>query len=261
MVDFIWMIRGGSFGFDFNVKLALTLITILICLYDWKKNKRWDYFWVFLIGAIIWSLIELFNQLTGQRNMPNAILFGFEIPDYVAIPLQGISEGAFVAVLGLFIADRLFNKAKWIGGLIGVLIIIVPSALNLILNGIQIPEVGNPLIPSRRQMFTPAATIFFAIMVIITVVWLWKTNPEFRKRAYLLFISMLIIALIFTVFEYIGGTRWIEVGPLEGPWSRALPLIEFGALTYDIVVEIALAYMPFFAIPCALKLIRSAKTS
>jgi len=259
MVDFIWMIRGGSFGFDFNVKLALTIVAILLCLYDWKRNKRWDYFWVFLIGALIWSLTEVFNQLSGQRHMPDAYLFGFQLPLYISIPLQGTSEAAFVAVLGLFIADHLFDKRKWIGGMIGILIILTPTALNLIINGIQIPDVGNPLIPSRRQMFTPAATIFLAVMVIIAVVWLWKTTPEFRKRGYLLFISMLIIAVIFTILEWVGGTRWIEMGPVGGPWIRAPPPIEFGALTYDIVVEIAAAYMPFLAIPCALRLIKPTK--
>ena len=41
----VYMIRGGAFGFDFGYKLILSIITILICIYDWKTNdKRLDYF-------------------------------------------------------------------------------------------------------------------------------------------------------------------------------------------------------------------------
>ena len=50
----IFMIRGGSFGEDFGRKLIMSIIGLLICVYDWKTNdKRKDYFWVFIVGTII----------------------------------------------------------------------------------------------------------------------------------------------------------------------------------------------------------------
>ncbi len=34
----VYMIRGGTFGTDFGIKLIMSIITILICIYDWKTN-------------------------------------------------------------------------------------------------------------------------------------------------------------------------------------------------------------------------------
>lgn len=255
----IYMIRGGEFGFEFTTKILLTLIAILLVVYDWKKNERKHYLWVFITGALIWAGAELMLQYTGVRDMPIHELFGYEIPRYIGAIFQGTSEGAYVAVVGLFVADRLFiqktkNRTE---GLIGILAIMVGLPLiSLIRNGIQIPNVGYIDIPSRREMFTPMGSIFIATLVIIGVIWILKTNPEFRRRAIYMFLMMVLLAVSFTVIEWIGGTRWIEVDAFPSGWDRAPPLIEFGALTYDIVVEIAALYVPFFAFPCIFRLIK-----
>ncbi|NVM55887.1 MAG: hypothetical protein HWN66_19460 [Candidatus Helarchaeota archaeon] len=198
-------------------------------------------------------------QLSGTRAMPTHELFGIEIPMYIGVIFQGTSEGAYVAVVGLFVADRLFiQKTKnWKEGLVGILVIMLGLPLiSMVRNGIQTPNVGYVDIPSRRLMFTPIGSIFIATFVIIAVVWILKTNPEFRRRAFYMFLGMVLLAVCFTVLEWVGGTRWIEVGPESGPWIRAEPLFEFGALAYDVVVEIAALYIPFFAIPCAFRLIK-----
>jgi heme/copper-type cytochrome/quinol oxidase subunit 4 len=257
----IFMIRGGEFGFEFSTKLLLTLIAILIVVYDWKKNDRKDYLWVFITGTVIWASAELLLQLTGVRVMPVQEFFGIQIPRAVGVIFQGTSEGAYVAVVGLFVADRLvIQKTKnWKEGLTGILAIMVGLPLiNFFRNGIQVPDVGNPAIPSRRLMFDPVGTIFIATLVIIGVIWILKTNPEFRRRAISMFLGMVLLAFCFTLFEWIGGTRWIEVGPELGPWLRAPPLVEFGALAYDVMIEIAALYVPFFAIPCMLRAIKPA---
>ena len=46
-----------------------------------------------------------------------------------------------------------------------------------------------------------------------------------------------------------------EVGS-PGNLRHAPPLIEFGALTFDIVIEITLMYLPYYALPCMWGLIK-----
>lgn len=251
----IYMIRGGTFGFDFNIKLIITIVTLLICFYDWKTKKRKDYFYIFIIGTIFWVCVETVLQLVGTRDMATNFLFGIEIPLLVSIPLQAVSEASFVAVLGIFIGERLLLRKKEsknrdsIEALIALIGFISLELITIFLiDGIKIPNVGGE-VPSRRNMFTIPSITFLAIMVLIDVIWLIKTNKEFRKRGFAIIIGMLFIAITFTLGGFLSGNRWIEVGtpPL---YERAPPLIEFLALSYDAIVEITLAYVPYLAIPC-----------
>lgn len=67
---------------------------------------------------------------------------------------------------------------------------------------------------------------------------------------------MLILMTVWTIGEWFAGQRWIEVGPEGGPWELALPLLQFGMLVYDIVIEMGLFTLCFLAIPSVLKLIK-----
>jgi len=251
-VENVWMIRGGAFGFDFHMKFALVIVTILICFYDWKRNNRKDYWWVFLIGAILWSVTELVLQLLGVRMIHSAYLFGVEIPFIFAVILQGISEGAFVTVIGLFIGDRLLRR-NWKEVVAGVGIMVAPFIISLLIYGVQIPDVGGD-VPSRRLMFTPLATILLMSILVTMIIWFVKVNPTTRKRGYFLLFSMIIIGLLLNFFDYLIGTRWAEVGPISS-LVRAPLLLEIAVLLYDAVIEIAVAYMLFFIIATVARLI------
>ena len=257
----IYMIRGGTFGFDFNIKLIITIVTLLICVYDWKTKKRLDYFYVFIVGTFFWACVEIVLQLAGTRVMGINYLFGLPIPLLISIPLQAVSEASFVAILGLFIADRLFlSKGKSlkidrIAGLIAVVGLITLEVVEaLFINGIVIPNVGGE-VPSRRDMFTIPSITFLSIMVLIDIVWLIKTNKEFRKRGLLMIVGMLFIAISFTLGGWLSGNRWIEVGT-PPTYIRAPPLIEFFALSYDVIIEIVLCYVPYLALPCIFRFIK-----
>lgn len=255
MVD-IWMIRSGAFGWDSTTKLILTLVAIAICLYDWKKNKRKDYIWVFIVGTVIWATVEMVQNLSGMRVMPTHVLFGLELPVWAGAILQGTSEGAYVAVIGLFVADRFFLKENRKEGLVGFAIILLPSAIHLMAEGIQ--PIGTPT--SQRLMFTPTSFIFLGAMILISVIWLVRTNSEFRRRGIYMYVGMVILAIVFTVFEVVGGARWIGIGPFASPVPADM-LISIGALSYDVFIEIAAAYVPFLVIPCVFRLIKPKNAS
>ena len=260
------MIRGGSFGEDFGRKVIISIIGLLICFYDWRTNdKRKDYFWVFITGTIIWSIAELMLQMAGTRVLHEKYLFGIDVTNalWLTIPLQGMSEGAFVAVVGMLFGDRILNKEtrkKW--GIIFLVVLACMAPLYL-RNGINFNNVnaGDQSIPSRRDMFPLTANIFIAVMCAIAIIWLITTENEERNRGILMYVIMAGFIAWWTLLEWLTGQRWIEVGTVnsDGTYSnlrRAPALIEFGALAYDYMIEVSLIYVPFLAIPYWFKLIK-----
>lgn len=103
------MIRAGHFGSDFNMKFLLCLVAGFLVFWDMQKNRRKDYLWVFLFGALTWTFAEVALQAVGTRVMPSRLLFGFALPLPISALLQGVSEGATIAVMGIFVGDRIIN--------------------------------------------------------------------------------------------------------------------------------------------------------
>jgi len=254
-ISSIWMIRNGSFGFDYNIKLILSIATIIMVLYDWKTKKRLDYLWVFLIATAFWAGIEALQQLLGIRQMTTHLLLGFPLPIYISAPIQGMAEAAFVAVFGLFVGDRLVQDNKWKVALIPIITFIVFQATMLIVDGGQAPNVGGAVY-SRRDMFTLASILLVSVMSALAVIFYVKADKELRKRGLMMLGGMFIVSISFTIFQWFGGVRWIEIGTLT-TLARAPPLIEFGALAYDALIEVGLIYVPFFTVPVWVKLIKS----
>jgi hypothetical protein len=102
------MIRGGIFGFNFNLKLIFIGIALFCCIYDIITKRRLDYVWVFIVGTIIWTGFESFMFFTGARSMPSAVLLGFDIPPIIYIPLMGMSERAlsYIGLGGKYVATK-----------------------------------------------------------------------------------------------------------------------------------------------------------
>jgi hypothetical protein len=271
ILESIFMIRGGIFGYEFSIKLLITIFAIYLCYYDWKTNdKRLDYFWVLLIGTIIWSLAEFLLQLVGIRELHEKYLFGFDITYWfwLTIPLQGISEGAFIAVLSLFVGDRFLSKVKKREGIfifLGYSIIrygIVYGLLFIIGDNFLDVNIGDPNVPSRRDIFTIPSIIYLAVLITPFVYWFIRADKNSRKRAIIMFYVMFFNVTIWTILEWLTGQRWIEVGikTSEGTFlnlMRASPLIELLSIAYDVIIEIVLIYMTFLAIPYLLGLIKS----
>ena len=267
----VFMIRGGAFGTDFGIKLIFSIITILICIYDWKTNdKRLDYFWVFLTATLILIMAEVMMQTTGIRAIREKYLFGIDITTWLwlTIPLQAISEIAYVAIVGVLFGDRIMkeeSRKQWTIILIIFLILrfLIPSIV-LVSMGHNFANVnaGDPNIPSRRDLFALGTVISISILSFIAIFWLVKTDSETRKRGLFMFFAGLIYSICWTLSEWVIGQRWIEVGIQNpsGTYSnlrRADPLLEFSALAYDTIIEMALVNTAFLAIPYLLKLIKS----
>lgn len=253
----LFMVRNGSFGIDFNQKLFITIIGLFVCFYYWKTNKNKDYLWVYLIGSFIWFLIELGAQMQGIRIMNTSYLFGFQIPVVIASLLRGTSEGGFVALLGLFIADKLMNKKEIKTGLVILVVVMAILLLNTINQGLPFKNIGG-IVASRRNLFTPVSLIFMSIASIFNIIWIMKVSYKVRQRVLGMFLVMILITGFWTFVEYLVNTRWIEIETV-GLLSKASLFLQIIGLFYDVVIEIGLCYILFLAIPCIFGLIKEKK--
>ncbi|MBD3337611.1 MAG: hypothetical protein GF353_00790 [Candidatus Lokiarchaeota archaeon] len=273
----VYMVRGGigvgPFNTDFNVKLIFAIATACMVIYDWKKNNRLDYFWVSIFGTLIWTVAETFLQLRGYREFQKNYIFGLPLPGFIAIPLQGLVEGGFIAVTCLFITDWIRQKQTRHLAIIIYGILMGVMFIGSFVNGIQTPNYGGN-VPSRRNMTAITPLIFLGILTYANLAFFvihprpqWegrkigtylriKPTRGDRIRGYYMFVLMLIFGTVWTVGEYLAGTRWIEVGS-EGSTRHAPILIEILAFAFDIIIEITVAYIPFYTLPLGLKLIKS----
>ncbi|MBY9006412.1 MAG: hypothetical protein KGD63_06610 [Candidatus Lokiarchaeota archaeon] len=267
MTDGIFIIRGGFFGWEFTLKLLYIIFGLILCIYDWKKNKRKDYFWVFLFGTMLYIGSEIMLYFFGGRVMQENFLFNMNITSmpWLWIPMLAVGDVVMLAVIALFFADRIRNsetRKKW--GILFIIWVFCRDGLPYIIlfslgykfNTISI---GDPLIYSRRNMIEIGTIMALSIFIGITIIWLVKTDKKSRKRGLYMIGVMIILMTAWSLGEWFSGQRWIEVGPEEGPWTIAPPLLQFMMFAYDIVIEMGLFTLCFLAVPYFLKLIKSEK--
>ena len=267
MADGIFIIRGGFFGWEFTHKLLYVIFGLILCIYDWKKNKRKDYFWVFIFGTMLYIGSEILLYFFGGRVMQEKFLFGMDVTSmpWLWIPLLAVGDVVVLAVIALFFADRIRNtetRKKW--GILFIIWLVCRDVLPYIIffglgNSFATIDINNPSIYSRRNMIEIGTLIALSILVGIAIIWLVKTDKKSRKRGLYMVGVMLILMTVWSFGEWFSGQRWIEFGPEEGPWTLAPPLLQFAMFAYDIVIEMGLFTLCFLAIPHFLKLIKPEK--
>lgn len=203
----------------------------------------------------------------GGRVMQENLLFGIDIfsMPWLWIPLLSVGDVVMLAVIALFFADRIREtetRKKW-----GILFIIwlicrdvVPYIILFSLGyTFDTVSIGDPLIYSRRNMTETGTLISLSIFVVISLIWLIRTDKKSRKRGIYMVGMMIILLTVWSIGEWFSGQRWIEIGTEGGPWTLVSPFLQFGMFTYDIVVEMGLFTLCFLAIPTTFKLIKSEK--
>lgn len=239
----IYIVRSALFGADFTLKFWLAIFALALAIYDWRAEKRKDYLWVLGIGFLIWSGAEFFLQSLGIREMAARDFYGITLPAMLAIPLQGISEGAALIIFGLFIGDRIGSKQT---RLIGLSLFFALVAL--ILGRVIFQTTPSaPVAASRRELFAPLPVIFLTLVTLFDI-FFWFKYPAFHKRVTWMVLSIFVVVTIWTIAQAMTGNRWIEVGVGEQYQVASTGLSVF-AFSFDVIIEIILAYLPFFAIP------------
>ncbi len=239
----VYIVRSALFGTDFNMKFWLAVLTIALVLWDMRTEHRKEYLWVLGIGFLIWSFAEFTLQSLGIREISNREFYGMTLPNLVAIPLQGIAEGATVIIFGLFIGDRIGAKRTRAAALTLLFVLI-----GLILGRVLFQTAPTASVAaSRRELFALLPVAFLSLVTLFDI-FFWIKYPAFRKRTAMMTLSILVVITIWTIAQVSTGNRWIEV-MVAGQYQPASWMLSFFALAFDVVVEIVLAYLPFFAIP------------
>lgn len=251
----IYIVRDAAFGSNFTTKLIVAMVAIGFVLWDRRVNRRWDYLWVFVTGTVLWTAVELSLQLRGTRVMPERILAGQELSLPVSALLQGMSEGAFIAVVGIFVGDRILRKSTRTNALLGFGLAFVLLSFLILLQGIRAPQLSD-VVASRREILT-IGTLALLLVLVLFDGWFWWRRPQFRARSLAMAAAMAVFALFWTAPQMLTGARSVEVNSTEmaGVFEPAPGAITTVTLGFDVVVEIALAYVPFFSIPVLIGLI------
>ena len=268
----VFIVRGiGSLFMDFRLKLLLTIVTIVLIVVDWTRNKRPDLLWVAVAGTAIAALLEILAIVSGERQIQVNRLFGLALPLIVDLPLRAISEFAFYAVLLVFTADRMLRPESRRPAIIAFVFVTLAFNAVSFANGIQSPDYGGEVL-SRRAMTGTGSLLLMGLLVWIVAAFFW-TRPRApgdpagrylfvrptdadRRRGLLLLLLLAIFLSVGQATEVLAGARWVEVGPFDG--TRHAPLwVELLGLAYNALVEGAVYYMPYFTIPLGLRLVRS----
>jgi hypothetical protein len=251
ILETFYMIRAGNFGLNYAVKVYMTIFGLVLCIIDSQMHHRKDYWWVFFWGTLIWGGIELIMQLSGTRVTEPVYLYDIELPVYAAAILRGTSEGATIAVFGLFFGDRFLRKDSRTHAIATYSLIIGFILILAFLQAlpVKIIDVNSP---SRRDIFTPMAVITLFSFLALDLVWLKRTSIESRKRALSMFGVMIIFAAIWTFAEFLANTRWIEMG-IPPNYEFAPPIMQFVVLAWDVIVEIGFCYLPYLILPYVMK--------
>jgi hypothetical protein len=110
-------------------------------------------------------------------------------------------------------------------------------------------------VASRRDIFSLSSLFVTILVTVLSAYWLSRVSQPVRQRALRLFWVMVIMSGVWTLTQVVADLRWVEVFT-AGAYMRAPFWVEFGTLFYDVVFEIGFMYIPFFAIPFMLKLLK-----
>ena len=243
----VYIVRSALFGADFALKFWLAMLTIALIVWDWRTERRRDYLWVLGIGFLIWSFAEFTLQTLGIREIRGQEFYGMTLPLWATIPLQGIAEGVAVIIFGLFIGDRVSSKRTRISA----------STLLLFLVGLILARVffqdqsTVAVAASRRELFAPLPVAFLTTITLFDI-FFWIKYPAFRKRVGMMALTIFCVVSIWTIAQAATGNRWIEI-VMHGQYQSASWGLSFFAFAFDVIVEIVLAYLPFFVIPVMAK--------
>jgi hypothetical protein len=249
----LYVIRDAAFGRDFTPKLVLVVLALVLVAVDRRSQRRWDYLWVFVTGTLLLGAAEAALAWQSVRDMPERVLLGRPLPLPASYLVQGAAEGAFLAVAGLFVGDRLLVRDRRAGAVVLLVATMALAVLGTLRSaarlGASVGEVG-----SRRDVLSPGALLTLTAVAVLVAVFAWRW-PRWRPRLAAMAGVVLLIASAWTLAQVAVGGRWVEVGA-AGSYERAGAGLTAGVLVFDVLVEIVLACLPFLVVPVMLRLLR-----
>jgi hypothetical protein len=110
--------------------------------------------------------------------MPERYLLGYVLPTPISLLMQGIAEGATIALLGLFVGDRLIEPHSRKSGIAFLLLLCV----GILLREWQAAPTGAEAVGySRRNLLTVASLLFLGVVATFNIAF-YIRNPAHRLR-------------------------------------------------------------------------------
>ena len=217
------MFRHGAFATSGEVKVAFTIIAWLLCEGNAEYKK------LFLVSSVIWALVEAWLQYRGTRKIASMMFWGNALPLPVSLALQGTQEAGFVVIYGIFFADRLATHWKYIlYSNAGVLALIMWNGRN--------KKIERRA--SRRCITAPLPLLLLGSTIIVNIIGLIALEAERPLR---MLFCMTILGAVWTLGQVIAGLRSVETDAGPGTGMET-----FAVLAFDVIIELACAYLPFY---------------
>lgn len=219
-----YIVRHGAFATKGEVKLLYSIFSLYMC------DGNIEYLALFAVSSILWALVELVLQLCGTRKIQPMQFLGRPLPLAASLMLQGAQEGGFVCVYGIWFGDRLFSHWNY-------LVSTNLFMLSLILwNGRNAKNLEQN---ASRRCITAFWPLFaLTITGIVNVIGLLYIETDRPMR--MLFV-MSLLGAVWTAGQVALGMRGVMHGDKPGT-----ALETFAVLSFDVLIEIACAYLPFY---------------
>jgi len=188
-----------------------------------------EYKRLFAVSSIVWAGVEAMLQYYGTRKIQSMKFWGTNLPLPVSLALQGTQEAGFVCIYGIYFADRLATHWKY-------LLYSNAAVLAIILWNGRDKKIARRA--SRRCITAPWPLLLLGITVLFNIIGLVAIETTRPLR---MLLCMSLLGAVWTAGQVASGLRGVETD--SGPAS---PKEVLAVLGFDVLVELACAYLPFY---------------
>jgi len=238
------IVRIGDFATKANTKINYCLFSIGLCLDDYITNNSIDCFIILSYSTLIWTFIEFVLHISNTRRIKPMVFYYSKdnsqvVPHYLGLFLQGFQEGGCITTIGLYFGDRLFS----FNHLIFLHILITFIVIN-VYNKKTSSERN-----STRQVNTTGSLITMSAVTLCNLKTLYEHQQYFYRQLSMFFV-MIYVSAWWTVSVWCKGFRTVDVyikDQYDQYIIKKYSLYDtFIVLSYDVIFEIAMAYLFFF---------------
>jgi len=238
------IVRVGDFATNANSKLNYGIFSIGLCLDDYVMNNSFDCFIILFYSTLIWTVIEFLLHITNTRCIKPMIFYYSNdnsqvVPHYVGLFLQGFQEGGCITTIGLYFGDRLnsFNH-----------VIFLHTLIIFILVNVGIKKMSTER-NSVRQVNTITSLVTMSTVTICNIKTLYEHQQHLYRQLTMFFV-MIYVSSWWTFAVWYKGFRSVEVHMKDNRDQYIVKKNDvcdtFLVLSYDVIFEIAMAYVFFY---------------
>lgn len=238
------IVRIGDFATKANTKINYCLFSIGLCLDDYITNNSIDCFTILSYSTLIWTFIEFALHISNTRKIKPMVFYyskdnSMVVPHYLGLFLQGFQEGGCITTIGLYFGDRLYS----FNHLIFLHILITFIVINVYNKKTSYER------NSIRQVNTTGSLITMSAVTLCNLKTLYEHQQHFYRQLSMFFV-MIYVSAWWTVSVWCKGFRTVDVyikDQYDQYIIKKYSLYDtFIVLSYDVIFEIAMAYLFFF---------------